>query len=94
MGIISFTDVNGNPVGAQTPVSLAAEQATFLDLPGQAVVPALGARTEVIGIFTPTAAGPAPGVCIPSLEVYDQFTGFTRVLLPPGPVNIPPGPSQ
>jgi len=34
----SFTDLNGNPMGTATHVNLTAGQATFIDLPGAAIV--------------------------------------------------------
>jgi hypothetical protein len=84
MGTLSFLDTQGNPIGPQAPVSLASGQAIFLDLPGQMVVPAFGQHGEVIAMFTPDPLA-APGACIASVEVFDQFSGYTRVLLPPGP---------
>jgi len=93
MGTLSFLDVQGNPIGAQAPVSLASRQAIFLDLRGQSVVPAFGQHGEVIAMFTPNPAA-APGACIASVEVFDQFSGYSRVLYPSGPIQLPPGPSQ
>jgi hypothetical protein len=93
-GTLSFIDAAGKPLGSMTPVSLMPGQATFLDLTGsQAGIAESRRRPEVIGVFTPSATT-APGICVPSLEVFDQFTGYTRVLVPPGPSNIPPGPQQ
>ena len=100
IGTLGFTDTSGNPIGSPTPVNLAANQAIFVDLPGfQAGTALNSSRPEVIGVFTPAVTTTAPpGVCIPSIEIYDQITGYTRVLIPPGPqtlpVGIPPGPSQ
>jgi hypothetical protein len=100
IGTLSFTDTSGNPVGSPTPVNLGANQATFVDLPGFQAGTALNtSRPEVIGVFTPSASTTTPpSVCIPSVEVFDRITGYTRVLIPPGPqtlpVGIPPGPTQ
>ena len=87
IGTIGFTDTSGNPIGSQMPVSLTPNQATFIDLPGFQAGFALGSdRPEVIGVFTPSPTT-APGVCIPSVEVFDQLSGYTRVLIPPGPIQ-------
>jgi hypothetical protein len=88
-GTLSFTDTAGNPLSSPSAVSLAAGTATFIDLPGQGIAP-IGQRREIIGVFTPSATV-APGVCIPSIEVFDQITGYTRVLAPPGPPINPAG---
>jgi hypothetical protein len=93
-GTLGFTDRSRNPVGSPMAVSLMPNQATFVDLPGVEAGTALNSRRpEVIGVFTP-AATTAPGACIASVEVFDRLTGYTRVLVPPGPQNIPPGPTQ
>ena len=91
-GTLGFIDVAGNPVGSQSAVSLAAGQATFLDLPGQTIVHGFGQRQEVLGVFTPSATVPAPRVCVLSVEVFDQLTGYTRVLVPQPPPVIPQPP--
>jgi hypothetical protein len=83
-GVITFTDTQGSAVGGASPVTLAAGQATFLDLPGQTVVPERRQHGEIIATFTQTV-GAAPGACIASVEVFDQESGWTRVLIPPGP---------
>jgi hypothetical protein len=81
IGTIGFTDTSGNPIGSPMPVSLAPNQATFIDLTGLQAGIALGSgRPEVIGVFTPSPAT-APGVCIPSVEVFDQLSGYTRNLI-------------
>jgi hypothetical protein len=92
-GTIGFVDTTGKVIVPLTPVTLAPNQAISLDVAGFQAGTALGSsRPEVIGVFTPTATTAAPpGVCIPSLEVFDRVTGYTRVLIPPGPTNIPPG---
>ena len=93
-GTLGFVDVAGNPVGSQSAASLAAGQATFLDLPGQTIVRGFGQRQEVLAVFTPSATVPAPGVCVLSVEVFDQLTGYTRVLQPqPPPVTPQPPPA-
>lgn len=89
-GTLSFTDTEGNPIGASSPVRLTAGQATFIDLQGAAVAGDSG-HEEVMAVFTQTP-GVAPGVCIPSVEVYSQLTGTTQVLIPP--VLVSPGPPQ
>jgi hypothetical protein len=86
-GVLSFADVNGNPIGGTSTVSLNSGQAAYLDLPGNTVVTGFGQRAEVQPIFTP-AVGSAPGQCSISVEVYNNFTGWTNVILvPPGPPN-------
>jgi hypothetical protein len=93
IGTIGFIDTSGNPIGSPMPVSLTPNQATFIDLTGLQAGIALGSeRPEVIGAFTPNPTT-APGVCIPSVEVFDQLSGYTRLLVPPGSPVIP-APSQ
>jgi hypothetical protein len=88
-GSIGFTDTNGNPIGSPMSVSLMPNQATFVDLAGlRAVTAARDLRPEVIGVFTPSPTT-APGVCIVSVEVFGDLTGYTRVLIPPGPQQLP-----
>jgi hypothetical protein len=74
-------------------VSLNPGQAAFLDLPGHLAVPSFFGRAEVLPQLT-ALPGAVPGACATSVEVYDQFTGWTRVFQPPGPPRIlyPPGP--
>lgn len=45
---------------------------------------------EVLARFT-QAPGAAQGTCLPSVEVYDQVTGTTQVVIPS---EANPGPSQ
>jgi hypothetical protein len=81
IGTIGFTDTSGNPIGSPMPVSLPPNQATFIDLTGlQAGIASGSERPEVIGVFTPSPTT-APGVCIPSVEVFDQLSGYTRNLI-------------
>ncbi|HYL39537.1 MAG TPA: hypothetical protein VEV17_26705 [Bryobacteraceae bacterium] len=82
IGTISFVDANGNQIGNSKAVQLAAGQgATFLDLPGNAVVSALGQRVEV----RPVVALTGGSACIASAEVYGNVTGATHVYYPPNP---------
>jgi hypothetical protein len=88
-GSIGFIDPSGRAIIEPMEVDLAAGQATFLDLTGLAAGTALGSqRPEVIGVFAPSAPA-APGVCIPSLEIFDRVTGWTRIFLPQPPPNMP-----
>ena len=91
IGSIGFIDPSGKAIIEPVPVSLMAGQATFLDLTGLAAGTALGSeRPEVIGVFVPSPAT-APGICIPGVEGWGRITGYTRVFIPPGPTQIPPG---
>jgi hypothetical protein len=87
-GILSITDLSGNPLVAPSQVNLTAGQATYIDLPGANLLPKLGLHGEVLASFVPTSAGAVPGMCIPSVQVYNQLTGRTQVLLPPGPAQV------
>jgi hypothetical protein len=86
-GTVSFTDVEGNPIRASSPVRLTGGQATFVDLPGTAVASDSG-HGEVMAALTQVQ-----GTCVPSVEVYDQLTGTTQAILPPekntGPIGVP-----
>jgi hypothetical protein len=84
IGTIGFVDVNGNQIGNSKAVQLAAGQgATFLDLPGNAVVSALGQRAEV----RPVVALTEGSACIASVELYGNVTGATHVYYPPTPCS-------
>ena len=84
IGSIGFVDANGNQIGNSKPVQLAAGQgAAFLDLPGAALVSALGQRAEV----RPVVAITAGSACIASAEVYGNATGGTHVYYPPNPCS-------
>jgi hypothetical protein len=84
-GSIGFIDPSGRAIIEPVAVALPPGQATFLDLTGLAAGTALGSqRPEVIGVFAPSAPT-APGVCIPSVEIFGRVTGYTRVFLPNGP---------
>jgi len=94
-GTLGFVDAAGNPIGPSSTVSLSPGQAASLDLPPKFLVPGVahrmgsaGAATEVLPVFTP-APGVAPGVCVTSVEVYDEFTGWTHVFYSPGPPVFP-----
>lgn len=80
IGQIGFADRNGTPVGPSKAVQLSAGpgQATFLDLPGNALVSAFGQRAEVRPVVTVTG-----GACIASAEVYTNVIGATAVYYPP-----------
>lgn len=84
IGTIGFVNSNGNQAGNSKPVQLAAGQgATFLDLPGNAVVSVLGQRAEVRPVVTVTEGS----ACIVSVEVYGNITGATHVYFPPDPCS-------
>jgi hypothetical protein len=96
-GTLGFLDASGNPIGPSSTVSLSPGQAAFLDLPPKFLVPGFlirnangGASAQVLPVFTamPAAAASA-GVCVTSVEVYDEFTGWTHVFMPPGPPISP-----
>jgi hypothetical protein len=85
-GALSFLDASGNPIGSVNTASLSDGQAAYLDLTGQMATGGLGRHAEVVPVFTPTAG--VASVCDASVEVYDQLTGWTRILVPPGPPAI------
>jgi hypothetical protein len=98
IGTMDFIDTSANQLLPPTSVTLQPNQALSVDLSGAFVSNSAlgGPRAEVIAVFTPTSsAGTPPGTaplsnaCLPSLEVFDQLTGFTRVLILPGPANVP-----
>jgi hypothetical protein len=78
-GTISFADKNGNQIGQPLAIQLS-WQSTFLDLPGNTLVSALGQRAEVRPVVTVTE-----GACIASAEVYNDVTRATAVYYPPVP---------
>jgi hypothetical protein len=84
-GTLSFTDTQGNPIGTPSRVSLTGGQASFIDLAGTAI-PSDSGHGEVMAVFARTPGAP-PGACVPSVEVYDQLSGGTQVLINPGPTQ-------
>jgi hypothetical protein len=84
IGQISFLNSDGALVGnALMNVNLSPGKATFLDLPGSALVSKLGQRAEVLPVVTPSSA--SPNSCVPSAEVYINGLGTTSSYYPPGP---------
>lgn len=86
---LSFTDTQGTPIGTPSRVTLTGGNATFIDLRGTAI-PSDSGHGEVMAVFEQTS-DPAQGTCIPSVEVFDQLTGGTQVLIAP---ERDPGPIQ
>ncbi len=78
IGQLSFADKNGNLVGTPLNVQLLPGQATFLDLPGNALVSALGVRAAVRPVVTVTEGA----ACVASTEVFGNITGATAVYQP------------
>jgi hypothetical protein len=98
IGTMGFIDTSANQLLPPTSVTLQPNQAISVDVSGEFVSNSAlgGPRAEVIAVFTPTTsagappgAAPLPNACLPALEVFDQFTGFTRVLILPGLPNAP-----
>jgi hypothetical protein len=99
IGTMGFIDTSANQLLPPTSVTLQPNQAISVDVSGEFVSNSAlgGPRPEVIGVFTPTTSAATPpgtaplpaNACLPSLEVFDQLTGYTRVLVPPGPPIVP-----
>jgi len=89
-GILSFQNAAGNPIGTSKVVTLSAGTADFLDLPSEMAGVGFFGHAEVQPVFTPTAG--VASVCSGSVEVFDQLTGWSRTLVPPGPAQVAPGP--
>lgn len=86
VGQISFLDSNGNLIGNELmSVNLNPGQATFLELPGSAVVTKLGQRAEVQPVATPSASSGGSNACVVSAEVYVNGLGTTSAYFPPDP---------
>jgi len=92
---LQFTDGNGNVLAAGQSVTLNPGQAISLDYQ---INPGPQQRTEVVPVMN--ASNPTGGSiagCLATAEAFDNLTGFSRVLVNPGPVNFGaanPGPSQ
>jgi hypothetical protein len=101
---LQFLDGDGNVVAARR-VQLVAGHAAFLDFApafvpintvGDAVAPL---RAEIRANVVLAAGGVPPGPCRATLEIFNNATGRTTVLQPPGPPvcpsgasGVPPGP--
>jgi hypothetical protein len=81
-GTLSFVNSNGTAVGDTLPVSLSPGQATYLDLPGSAVIKA-GERAEVRPIVIVNQGSS----CVPSAEVFANSTELQAAFYPPNPCS-------
>ena len=97
-GTLGFTGANNSAIGAASTVTLAGGQSAFLDLPS-AQVPGLtgwtGNRVELrpkVTLGAPmiavavAAAGVLPSltnVCVATAEIFDNFSGATRLIANP-----------
>ncbi len=85
-----FLDANGNPVGPSRSVNLDPGQSASLDLNANTVLKRFGQRVEL----RPVAITFPPDPCVVSAEVFDNFTGFSTLVIPATSVLIPPGPNE
>ena len=77
---LSFTDVNGNPVGPVQRLSLNPGQGGWLDLNGNTLVSRFGQRAEVTPVATIVS-----GTCDVVADSFEQISGGTLVTHPPNP---------
>jgi hypothetical protein len=90
VGQISFLNSSGELIGnSLMNVNLNPGQATFLELPGSAVVTKLGQRGEVQPVVTPSvmlgSSPGAPNACVVSAEIYVNGLGTTLAYFPTDP---------
>jgi len=84
---LQFTDASGNVLASAPSLTLSPGQATSLDygLPN----PGPSQRTEITPVMN--ASNPTGGSiagCLATAEVFDNATGFSRVLAQPGPIQF------
>jgi hypothetical protein len=81
IGLLSFADKNGTPLGSSMPVNLTPGTATSLDLNANSLGLKLGQRIEVQPAVTAqpsiTSGPPITSACQASVEVFDHLTGRT-----------------
>jgi hypothetical protein len=87
---LSFLDANGNPVGLSRSVKPDPGQSASLDLNSNSVLKQFGQRIEL----RPIAITYPPNPCIVSAEVFDNFTGFSTLVIPSTFVLVTPGSSE
>jgi hypothetical protein len=87
---LGFQDVNGNPVGTTTSVSLQAGQSASLTLNGNSLTSVAGQREEVQPVVTPAVG--VVNQCNASVEIYDNVLGLSSVAVP-GAAGLPPSPT-
>jgi len=93
---LMFVDGNGNPfniggVLLQTTVRLSPGQSSFLDLNGDAIPvgppiipPGSPTRTQIRALVS-DCEGCSSGLVVPTLEVFDNVTGKTTLMMPDTP---------
>jgi len=93
---LMFVDANGNPInigGAplQATVTLSPGQSTFLDLNGDAypspppIYPTPPPSRVQIRALVSDCVGCSSGLVVPTLEVFDNATGKTTLVMPDTP---------
>jgi hypothetical protein len=90
VGQVSFLNNSGELIGnSLMTVNLNPGQATFLELPGSAMVAKLGQRAEVQPVMTPSvtlgSSSGEPNACVVSAEVYVNGLGTTSAYFPTDP---------
>ena len=92
---LGFQDVNGNPLGTTTNVSLQPGQSASLTLNGNSLTSVAGQRVEVQPIVTPTvivSAAALPNQCNASAEIYDNLLLVSSVAVQ-GSAGFPASPT-
>lgn len=86
---LNFVDSNGNPIGPSTKLTLNQGDIAWLDFNAGQYVKQLGQRIEVQPVVTllSDTAGTSPPLTV---EIFDQITGFSTVLVPAVQVSAAP----
>jgi hypothetical protein len=84
---LGLQDVNGNPVGTTTTVSLQAGQSASLAINGNTLASSTGQRVRILPAVQPvivisSTVIPTANQCVASAEVVDNVLGITSVLIP------------
>jgi len=86
-GQVFFLDANGNILSSSN-LSLSPGQSKSFSW----TTPGPIQRTEITPFLQPTLDGNGNTGCLGTTEVFDNLTGYTRVVIPENPVLIQPGP--
>lgn len=87
IAVLSFADAQGAPVGPAKSVNLAPGYADTLELNSIGLVAGPSNRISLQPSAALGTASAAPSTCVPTVEVFDNFTHTDWIVIPPGPID-------